>query len=256
MLDVVLVEVEEDEVEIRVVDVDAVVTEVELDEVEEDEAETLVVEVDAVAHRGASVLQNPRSSPCRTPQVTTRIEGEALGMIQTRRGGTEYRSRGTAREVRLADHEARGLTGGERTGYCPGKFLLSVSEIHRLPLESNVSASGASTPVEVVTVLLFGEGVYGRSQGSRPRRSDGATSAGLCVHRRPRGVPAGNWTTTIEGGIQSFLADLIVDRREVRLTDDEAEAASWVENGAAYSRTLSLSRSATQRFPLESNARP
>jgi hypothetical protein len=77
-------------------------------------------------------------------------------------------------------------------------LLLSVSETQRSPLESNVRASGASTPVEVVTVLLF---------------------------------------------VKVFCPI-------TRL------AASWVENGAVYSRTLSLRRSATQRLPLESNARP
>ena len=141
-------------------------------------------------------------------------------MIQTRRSGTEYGGRGAAREVRLADHQARGLTGGERSRVLQDPVVVGI----RNP---QVAA-----------------GVERERIGSiHPRRSrhGAAVCEGVLADDQARGLMGREWSRVLQdpvsvgnpeipagierdgiGGIQSFLADLIVDRREVRLTDDEA----------------------------------
>src|SRR5690349_9441406 len=64
---------------------------------------------------GATVLQNPATCLICNPQISRRVECEALRMIQTRRGGTEHGGRGAAREVRLPYHYACGFACGERS---------------------------------------------------------------------------------------------------------------------------------------------
>src|ERR1700722_15052967 len=150
--------------------------------------------------------------------------------------------------TRLAASPVENGVGYSRT------LLSLVSEIHRLPLESNVSASGASTPVEVGTVLLFVKVFWPITRVAAAWVEKGAAySRTLCPSATQR-LPLESNATEL-GAFSPFL--LTSSLTVVKLGSPMTRlAASWVEKGAVYSRTLSLSRSATQRLPLESNARP
>ena len=157
-------------------------------------------------------------------------------MIQTGRSGTEYGGRGAAREVGLAD--LAGLTacaGGEAGSDAPGPCCYWCLKSTGCRWSANVSAS-RHPPSKCVTVLLFVKVFWRirRARGLMGRGRDRVLQDPVSVGNPE--IPAGIERDGI-GGIQSFLADLAKLVVCVKFGSPMTRlAASWVENGAVYSR--------------------
>jgi hypothetical protein len=131
---------------------------------------------------------------------------------------------------------------------------LSLSPTQRLPLESNARPLGVFSPVEVVTVLLFVKVFCPITSLAASWVTSGvAYSRTRCPSATQRS-PLESKATEL-GAFSPALVTSSLDTVKLPAPITSV-AASWVENGAMYSRTLPLRRSATQRLPLESNARP